>query len=46
MRTMKHQYKYQRRSQLIDVPENRVLLEGAWWFYGMFLFLAYFLGSG
>ena len=29
-------------SQLIDVPENRVLLEGAWWFYGLFLLLAIF----
>jgi len=29
-------------SQLIDVPENRALLEGAWWFYGLFLVLAIF----
>ena len=29
-------------SQLIDVPENRALLEGAWWFYGLFLLLAIF----
>jgi len=29
-------------SQLIEVPENRVLLEGAWWFYGLFILLAVF----
>jgi len=29
-------------SQLLDVPQNRALLAGAWWFYGLFLLLALF----
>lgn len=29
-------------SQLLDVPENRELLVGAWWFYALFLLLALF----
>lgn len=29
-------------SQLVDVPEKRDLLEGQWWFYGLFLLMAIF----
>ncbi len=29
-------------SQLLDVPQNRTLLAGAWWFYALFLLLALF----